>query len=149
MIRVNGRNKMEVLNEEVLNAEIEEIAKIWPVVSKVVSVIHTEEEYEYAVKVLDKLIDMVGEDEDHPLASLMETIGALIEDYEDRHYPEPIGCLKYLMEEHNLKQRDLKELGSQGVVSEILNGKRKLTIRQVKALSKRFNISPAVFIEDE
>ena len=53
------------------------------------------------------------------------------------------------MEEHNLKQRDLKELGSQGVVSEILSGKRKLTLRQVKALSKRFNISPAVFIEDE
>lgn len=144
---------MEVLNEEVLNAEIEEIAKIWPVVSKVVSAIHTEEEYQYAVKVLDRLIDMVGEDEDHPLASLMETIGARIEDYEDRHYPEPvgdpIGCLKYLMEEHNLKQRDLKELGTQGVVSEILSGKRKLTLRQVKALSKRFNISPAVFIEGE
>ncbi len=136
-----------------LNTEIEEIAKIWPIISKVVSVIHTEEEYEHAVKVLDKLIDIIGEDEDHPLASLMETIGARIEDYENRHYPQPkgdpIGCLKYLMEEHNLKQSDLKELGSQGVVSEILNGKRKLTLRQVKALSRRFNISPAVFIEEE
>ena len=144
---------MEMLNEEILNAEIEEIAKIWPTVSKVVSVIHTEEEYKYAVKVLDKLIDIVGEDEDHPLASLMETIGTRIENYEDRYYPEPmgdpIGCLKYLMEEHNLKQRDLKELGSQGVVSEILSGKRELTLRQIKSLSKRFHLSPAVFIDDD
>ncbi len=144
---------MEVLTEEVKNEEIEEIVRIWPVASKVVSVIHSEEQYEYAVKVLDKLIDIVGEDEEHPLASLMETIGTRIEDYEDEHYPEPkgdpIGCLKYLMEEHNLKQSDLKELGSPGVVSEILSGKRELNLRQIKALSKRFNISPAVFVKDD
>ena len=143
---------MQELNEEVMNEEINEIAKIWPIASRIVTVIHTEEQYEYAVKVLDKLIDRVGEDEDHPLASLMETIGTRIEDYENKHYPEPqgdpIGCLKYLMEEHNLKQRDLKELGSQGVVSEILSHKRELNLRQIKVLSKRFNISPGVFIED-
>jgi HTH-type transcriptional regulator/antitoxin HigA len=144
---------MPVLSEEVLNAEIKEIAKIWPIASRAVSVIHTQEQYEYATKVLDKLIDVVGEDENHPLASLMETIGTRIEEYENEHYPEPkgdaIGCLQYLMEEHNLRQSDLKELGSQGVVSEILSGRRKLNIRQIKALSKRFNISPAVFIEDD
>ena len=138
---------------EVLNEEIEKIAKVWPKVSKVVSVIQTKEEYDYAVKVLDKLIEKVGDAENHPLASLMETIGTRIEDYENRNIPEPkgnpIGCIKYLMEEHNLKQRDLSDVGSQGVVSEILNGKRKLTLRQVKVLSKRFNISPAVFIEGE
>jgi HTH-type transcriptional regulator/antitoxin HigA len=50
------------------------------------------------------------------------------------------------MEEHNLKQRDLVELGSQGVVSEILRGKRQLNTRQIRALSKRSNVSPAVFI---
>jgi HTH-type transcriptional regulator/antitoxin HigA len=40
------------------------------------------------VTVLDDLIDMVGEDDDHPLASLMEVIGVLIEKYEDKHVPE-------------------------------------------------------------
>jgi HTH-type transcriptional regulator/antitoxin HigA len=50
------------------------------------------------------------------------------------------------MEEHNLKQSDLSEIGSQGVVSEILNGKRTLNVAQIKALSKRFKVSPAVFI---
>ncbi len=141
---------MEGTVMEVLNTEINEIAKIWPVASKVVSVIRTEDHYEYAVQVLDKLIDRVGEDENHPLASLMETIGTRIEEYENEHYPEPkddpVGCLKYLMEEHKLKQNDLKELGTQGVVSEILNGKRNLNLRQIKALSKRFKVSPAVFI---
>ena len=45
-------------------------------------------EYERLVAVLDQLIDEVGEDESHPLASLMEVIGTLIEKYEDEHVPE-------------------------------------------------------------
>jgi HTH-type transcriptional regulator/antitoxin HigA len=45
-----------------------------------------------------------------------------------------------------LKQKDLPELGSQGVVSEILSGKRELNLRQIKALSKRFNVPVSVFV---
>jgi HTH-type transcriptional regulator/antitoxin HigA len=74
----------------------------------------------------------------------------LIEDYEDEHIPEPegdpISVLKYFMEEYELKQKDLPELGSQGIVSEILNGKRELNLRQVKALSERFKVPVSVFI---
>jgi HTH-type transcriptional regulator/antitoxin HigA len=54
--------------------------------------------------------------------------------------------LHYLMAEHGLAQSDLPEVGSQGVVSEILRGKRKLNLRQVQALAARFNVSPAVFM---
>ena len=83
--------------------------------------------------------------------SLIDTLGTLIKEYEDRNIPEPqangIDALKYLMEEHNLKQNDLSEIGSQGVVSEILNGKRELNLRQVKLLSQRFSVSPNVFID--
>jgi HTH-type transcriptional regulator / antitoxin HigA len=50
------------------------------------------------------------------------------------------------MEEHGLKQADLPEIGSQGVLSEILSGKRQLNARQIKLLSKRFKVSTAVFI---
>lgn len=50
------------------------------------------------------------------------------------------------MEEYELKQKDLPELGSQGIVSEILNGKRELNLRQVKALSERFKVPASVFI---
>lgn len=134
----------------VSNLKINEIAKVWPMVSRFVSVPHTKEQYETIVRVLDELIEKVGEDENHPLASLMETLGTLIEYYEDRHFPLPasdtVGVLNFLMEEHGLKQGDLPEVGSQGVVSEILKGKRELNVRQIKALSRRFNVSPAVFL---
>ena len=76
-------------------------------------------------------------------------MGLLIEAYDNRYYPLPsddeIGALIYLMEEHSLSQSDLPEIGSQGVVSEILNGKRKLNVRQIQLLAKRFHVSPATF----
>jgi HTH-type transcriptional regulator/antitoxin HigA len=50
------------------------------------------------------------------------------------------------MEQHDLKQTDLHEIGSQGVVSEILTGKRELNLRQVRALSERFGVSAATFL---
>ena len=50
--------------------------------------LQTEKEYQETVTLLDSLIDQVGEDETHPLASLMEVLGVLIEKYEDDHIPE-------------------------------------------------------------
>jgi HTH-type transcriptional regulator/antitoxin HigA len=49
---------------------------------------HSEEEYQRFIALLDTLIDRVGEDETHPLASLMEIVGTLIEQYEDEHVAE-------------------------------------------------------------
>ena len=70
--------------------------------------------------------------------------------YEEKHHrmPECSGpeMLQFLMEEHGLSQADLPEVGSQGVVSEILSGKRQLNVRQIRALAKRFHVSPAVFL---
>lgn len=124
--------------------------KVWPTVSKAITTLRTEEQYDRAVKLLDQLIDRVSEKPNDTLESLIDILGTLIEDYEKKHVPEPVGdpisSLKYFMDEHNLKQSDLSEIGSQGVVSEILNGKRKLNVAQTKALSKRFKVSPAVFI---
>ena len=92
----------------------------------------------------------MGEDESHSLSSLMETLGTLIEAYEIQNISEIKGSSNHVFQlligEHNLKQSDLPEVGSQGVVSEILSGKRKLNIRQMKALSERFGVSPAVFM---
>lgn len=135
---------------KVLEQELTETIKVWPTVSKVVSTINTKARYKRVVKLLNKLIDEVSETKNPSIESLIDTLGTLIKDYEDRNIPEPegepIGCLKYLMEEHDLKQSDLKELGSQGIVSEILSGQRRLNVRQIKALSKRFNVSSATFI---
>ena len=132
-----------------MNIQLKEIERVWPEIQNVFSVPHNEKDYNKLVSLLDVLIDEVGDNESHPLASLMETIGTLIETYEAHNIPEikgnPIDTLKALMEEHGLIQSDLSEIGSQGVVSEILTGKRQLNIRQIKILSKRFDVSPAVF----
>ncbi|MBK9163856.1 MAG: hypothetical protein IPM21_08085 [Acidobacteria bacterium] len=60
----------------------------WTNVSDTVFVPHNELEYERLVKMLDDLIDQVGEDESHPLASMMDVLSALIENYENANVPE-------------------------------------------------------------
>jgi len=71
-----------------LSNDVQQAEQVWPAVAPILFVPHTEHEYEQLTQVLDTLIDQVGEDEAHPLASLMEVIGALIERYEDEHVPE-------------------------------------------------------------
>ncbi len=71
-----------------LPSHIDRTLQAWPALSHLVYVPHTEAEYTHLVTVLDTLIDEVGEDEAHPLASLMELIGVLIERYEAEHVPE-------------------------------------------------------------
>ena len=68
--------------------EVQTVQNVWPILTEVVFVPHVQSEYQRLTEVLDTLIDVVGEDEDHPLASLMEVIGVLIEKYEDEHVPE-------------------------------------------------------------
>jgi len=69
-------------------AEVQTAERVWPRLAPVVFVPHTEREYERLVALLDALTDVVGENESHPRASLMEVIGVLIEKYEDEHVPE-------------------------------------------------------------
>ncbi|MBC8163029.1 MAG: hypothetical protein H7Z42_17620 [Roseiflexaceae bacterium] len=71
-----------------LARDVQQVERIWPSVRDVVYYPHTEAEYNRLVSLLDSLVDEVGEDESHSLASLMEVIGVLIEKYEDEHVPE-------------------------------------------------------------
>ena len=78
-------------------------------------------------------------------------LGQLIADYESQHCAlpnaEPAQVLRFLMDQHDLKQIDLTlELGTQSVVSEVLSGRRQINVRQAKALAQRFSVSAAVFI---
>jgi HTH-type transcriptional regulator/antitoxin HigA len=68
--------------------DVKRALNAWPPLAETVFVPHTEEEYDRLVALLDSLIDEVGEDESHPLASLMEIVGVLIEHYEAEHVPE-------------------------------------------------------------
>ena len=69
-------------------AQIDQTKKAWPTVSNTLRVPHSETEYQELVTPLDSLVDEIGEDENHPLASLMEVVGVLIEKYEDDNVPE-------------------------------------------------------------
>ena len=71
-----------------LAAEVQTVERVWPALAPVVFLPHNEADYRRLVGLLDALIDVVGEDENHPLASLMEVIGVLIERYEDEHVPQ-------------------------------------------------------------
>ena len=108
-------------------------------------------DYERRVRLMDELLERIGTDESHRLMPLLDLVTRRIEAYEAEHHavPEasPAQVLAYLMDEHGLKQADLAdEMGGQSIVSAILNGKRELNTRQVKALAKRFGVSPGVFL---
>lgn len=126
-----------------------ELQQSWTAISPLLS-LRNEQEYDRAVERLNRLLDEVGTDEQHPLYTLLDTLGTLIHAYEEEHHPIPecsgVDILRFLMEEHDLTQSDLPEIGSQGVVSEILRGKRELNVRQIRALAKRFHVSPGVFV---
>jgi HTH-type transcriptional regulator / antitoxin HigA len=70
------------------NLDVSKTVDAWSYLADTVFVPHTEAEYQRLVTLLDRLIDEVGENESHPLASLMEIVGVLIEKYEDEHVPE-------------------------------------------------------------
>jgi len=112
--------------------------------------VRDEEHYQWLTQVLEALLQEADGNESHPAMELVTIVGDLIGDYEAKAKPLPyasgVEALKFLMEQHDLKQSDLPEVGSQGVVSEILSGKRKLNIRQVRALSQRFGVSPDTFL---
>ena len=142
---------MQNMTEETGNMTLvtKELEVHWANIAPLLS-IRNEREYNAAVKRLNELSDEIGDNEKHPLYELLDTLGTLIEIYEEEHYPIPDATgaevLRFLMEEHGLTQSDLPEVGSQGVISEILNGKRELNVRQIQILAKKFKVSSAVFV---
>ncbi|HVC29464.1 MAG TPA: transcriptional regulator [Gammaproteobacteria bacterium] len=112
--------------------------------------LRTNKDYARATEMLDAILDEIGDDERHPLAELADALSVFVEKYEAEHVriPEakPAAVLKFLMQEHGMRQADLPQIGSQGVVSEVLAGRRSLNSRQIKRLAKRFGVSPAVFV---
>ncbi len=128
---------------------VKELELSWSVMRPLLS-IQSEADYDRAVIWLNDLLDEVGTNEAHPLYDLLDTLGTVIYAYEQEHMKlasiSGVDTLLYLMEEHGLKQSDLPEIGSQGVVSEVLSGKRQLNIRQINALAERFGVSAGVFV---
>ena len=114
--------------------------------------IHSEEQLEAYTKALFRLTVLAK-----PTPSQLDAIDLLtllIERYEEENYKlpsaSPVEVLKFLLEQHGLKQRDLAaDLGGESVVSEVLSGRRKLNTTHIECLSARFHVSPSVFFAIE
>lgn len=133
-------------------ADIEDIADHLNAITERIPLrpIRSKRDYKAATSALNALLDAGGAHEDGPLSTLVTLLGDLIGEYEDGLSPPdpvaPADVLRFLMDQHGCKQSDLPEIGSQGVVSEILNGKRDLNVRQIRLLAARFNVGAEVFV---
>jgi len=132
--------------------EIDKIAKRYKALCELVPLkpITKKAEYEAAVEHLNQLLDAGGANQAHPLAGLVEALGELIRTYEKRQAPmpeaEPREVLRYLMTEHGLRQIDLAGMASQGMISDVLSGRREISKALAKKLAAKFDISAAVFL---
>ncbi len=113
--------------------------------------IETEEQNEQYLQIVEKLMGK-GSDkfspEEHLLFDLLIT---LVEEFEEKAYPmpniKPHERLKYLLEEKEMKQKDLIHIfGSEGVVSEIISGKREITLKTARKLAEFFNVQVELFV---
>ncbi len=114
------------------------------------AVIRSEAENERFIAVLEEL-DNKGNRMTAAERRMAELLTLLIEDFEEKHYAlkasSPADVLNELMQANNLKQKDLLDVfGTPSIISEVLHGKRHLTTGHIRRLSRRFHVSPEVFI---
>ena len=110
--------------------------------------IKTEEDYNTSVRRIEVLW---GAKKDTPQGDELDLLVTLVESYEMKHYPiappDPIEAIKFRMEQMDMSKADLVQyLGSQSRVSEILNGKRKLTLGMIKSLYKGLKIPAEILL---
>ena len=116
-----------------------------------IKIIKTEQDYTEALKLVEELITFDPKP-DSEKGEQLDLLSTLIHDYEARAFPEtlpsPIEAIKFRMEQNNLKSVDLIPfIGSRSRVSEILSGKRQLTLEMVRALSDGLGIPAKVLIQ--
>ena len=121
--------------------------------------IRAEEDYEAALERVSELMDTLSgpqgqiEDPNHPDRIELDVLTDLVHLYEARHYPidppTPIGAIEYEMDRRGLTLRDLIPIiGSRSKVSEILSGKREITMPMARALHQHLNIPAEILLRD-
>lgn len=132
--------------------ELERLATAWQTVQQLTQLgpIRNGQELQRLKELADRLADAVGDDEAHPLFSLYDLALQLIESWEDAnvHLPTvpPHEVLRHLLEVNRLRQKDLSDIASPALVSDILAGRRAISKRLAKALAERFRIDVAAFV---
>src|SRR4030042_159794 len=122
----------------------------WTPIRHLVSVPKTDEQCVKMIDLLNNLLDEVGDNVGHSLYPLIETLGTLIENYESQTLPEPettpAGILQFLMEENHLTTDDLRELGTDQMITDLVNGISPFDVSQITYLCKRFHLKPDLFL---
>ncbi|MGE5206292.1 MAG: helix-turn-helix domain-containing protein [Chlamydiota bacterium] len=114
-------------------------------------VIHNERDYRGWRRELDQLLAKAENELTQEEAEYAETIAVLLEAYEKQRYPlrraEPVDVLKELMAANGLRQADLTDVfATKSIVSEVLRGKRNMTVQHIRKLAYKFRVSPVVFV---
>ena len=132
--------------------EAQAILKAWMPFKQLIGVtsVHTKKDYAQVRATIDTLLDEVGDDESHPLADVLDYLADQVKAYEDENFPipeaEPKEVLRFLMEQHNLKQEDLADCAPQSRISDILSGNRSISKEIAKRFAQRFHVRADVFL---
>jgi HTH-type transcriptional regulator/antitoxin HigA len=115
-----------------------------------VRAVHDEQDYEVVLAEIGELMDAQP---GAPDGDRLDVLVALVEAYEARHWPvaapNPIDAIRIRMQQKNLRPRDLEPMiGSRGRVSEILSGRRCLTLPMIRRLSSGLDLEASVLIQE-
>jgi HTH-type transcriptional regulator/antitoxin HigA len=138
--------------EQMMAADPKEILKTWKPFKNALGVtsVRTKREYAQARATTDTLLDAIGDDESHPLAEVLDYLADRIRVYEEQHVripdAEPSEVLRFLMEQHGLKQDDLSDCAPQSRISDFLTGKREISKDVAKKLATRFSVRADLFL---
>lgn len=130
----------------------QEILRAWIALGEAVGVtsVRTGDDHARARATIEVLLDEIGDDESHPLAEVLDYLAERVAAYEEEHASipeaEPKEVLRFLMNQHGLKQEDLADCAPQGRISDILSGRRGVSKEIARRLARRFNVSAAVFL---
>jgi len=96
-------------------------------------------------KMLEQMAVLWDAEEGSDERDELELLSFIVEKYEDEHYPipasNPIEAIKFQMDQNGMTRKDLEPfIGGSGRVSEILNGKRELTLNMIKKLHRELHI---------
>ncbi len=115
-----------------------------------VTSVRTKADYRQARATLEALLDEIGDDEDHPLAEVLDYLADKVRAYEDERVPIPTAppqdVLRLLMEQHGLKQGDLADCAPQGRISDVLSGRRAISKELARRLALRFRVRADLFL---
>ena len=118
---------------------------LWPQNEGIVVVPHAR-----ANATIDALLDEIGDNESHPLAEVLDYLADQVKAYEDERVSipkaEPREMLRFLMEQHGLKQEDLGDCAPQSRISNILSGNRAISKENAKCFARRFHVRADVFL---